>query len=150
MKHPMNKRLHSILLACALGTASAHAADGPAVTAATPACPAADKVGQTQLVGRWEARFAGRSDTGTMVLNPHPDFTNAVRGTVNYGDATAQVAGDVDEGIFALDASSTGKSITALWEGQVAAGSCGRKIEGTWTDSATDSKRAFVLRKLSP
>jgi len=145
----MNKLVHSILLACALGSASVHAADAPAATA-TPACPAADKVGQAQLVGRWEARFADRSDTGTMVLNPHPDFTNAVRGTVSYGDATAQVAGDVDEGIFALDASSTGKSITALWEGHVTAGSCGRKIEGTWTDSATDSKRAFVLRKLAP
>ncbi|XAH23122.1 hypothetical protein AAFF27_24565 [Xylophilus sp. GW821-FHT01B05] len=145
----MNKLLHSLLLACALGAASAHAADAPA-TSSAPGCIAANKVGQAQLVGRWEVRFADRSDTGTMTLAPHPDFANAVRGSVSYGDATAQVAGDADEGIVAIDASSTGKSITALWEGQVSAGSCGRKIEGTWTDSATDSKRAFVLRKLSP
>ena len=132
---------------------SAHAADAPAgAPLASPpatgaACPAADKVGQAELIGRWEVRFANRSDRGTIDFVAHPDFEGAVRGTVAYGDASGTVAGDVDEGVFAVDASSDGKNLTALWEGHVTAGSCGKKIEGIWTDSATNNKRAFVLQR---
>ena len=111
------------------------------------ACPAAEKVGQADLLGRWEVRFANRPDRGTVDFGVHPDFEGAVRGTVAYGDASGTVAGDVDEGVFAVDASSDGKNLTALWEGHVTAGSCGRKIEGIWTDSATNTKRPFVLQR---
>ena len=111
------------------------------------ACPAAEKVGQADLLGRWEVRFANRPDRGTVDFVVHPDFEGAVRGTVAYGDASGTVAGDVDEGVFAVDASSDGKNLTALWEGHVTAGSCGRKIEGIWTDSATNTKRPFVLQR---
>ncbi len=113
----------------------------------TAACPAAEKVGQAELLGRWEVRFANRPDRGTVDFVVHPDFEGAVRGTVAYGDASGTVAGDVDEGVFAVDASSDGKNLTALWEGHVTAGSCGRKIEGIWTDSATNTKRPFVLQR---
>lgn len=113
----------------------------------TAACPAAEKVGQADLLGRWEVRFANRPDRGTVDFVVHPDFEGAVRGTVAYGDASGTVAGDVDEGVFAVDASSDGKNLTALWEGHVTAGSCGRKIEGIWTDSATNTKRPFVLQR---
>ena len=111
------------------------------------ACLAAEKVGQAELLGRWEVRFANRQDRGTVDFVVHPDFEGAVRGTVAYGDASGTVAGDVDEGVFAVDASSDGKNLTALWEGHVTAGSCGRKIEGIWTDSATNTKRPFVLQR---
>ncbi|MFE8644666.1 hypothetical protein ACFX58_06235 [Sphingomonas sp. NCPPB 2930] len=113
----------------------------------TAACPAAEKVGQAELLGRWEVRFANRPDRGAVDFVVHPDFEGAVRGTVAYGDASGTVAGDVDEGVFAVDASSDGKNLTALWEGHVTAGSCGKKIEGIWTDSATNTKRPFVLQR---
>ncbi|MCS4511245.1 hypothetical protein [Xylophilus ampelinus] len=153
-----------LILLASVSSAAVHAADAasgaplvsPPAAAAPPvappavrtaACPAAEKVGQAELLGRWEVRFANRPDRGTVDFVVHPDFDGAVRGTVAYGDASGTVAGDVDEGVFAVDASSDGKNLTALWEGHVTAGSCGRKIEGIWTDSATNSKRPFVLQR---
>jgi hypothetical protein len=138
-------RLAALALAAALAGCAAPR------EASTPGCPAADRVGQAELLGRWEVAFDGAPASGTMTLAPHPDFERAVRGTVRQrdarGSADAQVAGDADEGVFALDASADGKNITALWEGNVSAGSCGRKIEGTWTDTSNDTTRRFVLRK---
>jgi hypothetical protein len=135
----------------ALATAALLAGCAAPREVSTPGCPAADRIGQAELLGRWQVAFDGGPDTGTMELGPHPEFEHAVRGTVRQrdarGSADAQVAGDVDEGVFALDASANGKNITALWEGNVSAGSCGRKIEGTWTDTSNNTTRRFVLRK---
>lgn len=136
------------LLAAALcaATLAAHAA---------APCPGADEATQRDLIGRWQATFAGDHAPRALRLWQHPELADSVRGeaerdngaTPGAETAPVLVAGDVDHGEFTLEESSNGINISATWSGRVADGSCGKEIRGTWNNAANDRSTAFVLRK---
>ena len=110
-------------------------------------CPKAHEVTHEHLVGLWRAEFEGLRQGATLLLEPHPELTESVRGQVNRNGERADVAGDVDEGEFTLEESANGVNISATWLGDVVEGSCGREIRGTWKAEGRADEHAFVLRK---
>jgi len=114
---------------------------------ADAACPAPSEVAQSHLVGLWRAQFDAGADGATLLLEPHPDYAQGLRGAISRGGERALLAGDADEGEFTLEESVNGTNISAVWLGDIVAGSCGREIRGTWRAEGDPRSRAFVLRK---
>lgn len=114
-------------------------------------CPAPAEMTALHLYGEWQASWDGLTGSATVDFGRNPNHPDGVRGTVRREGglmpAEALVAGDVDNGVFMLDESTDGKAITAVWSGEVVAGSCGREISGLWIRSADRSEHRFVLRK---
>ena len=104
------------------------------------------------LYGTWQARFDNDAGAVAVVqLSRHPDYEGSVRGTIDRGGITAQLAGDIDDaGILNLDESQDGRSISGIWLGTLEAGSCGKEFRGTWRNAADDSMHPFVLNKTGP
>lgn len=127
------------LLLAALSTAGAQAW-------ASTACPTAAEMNHQHLYGVWRAEFEDGS-TADLRFEKHATFAQSVSGEVVRAGARAQVAGDVDEGVFSLEESADGKAISATWAGQVVDSSCGKEIKGTWNNERTGTRRTFVLRK---
>ena len=119
---------------------------------APPACPEAWEVASVHLYGTWQARWDGLSEPATLTLGRSPDYPDGLRGTLRrpagQPPPEALVAGDVDNGQFTLEESTDGRAITATWAGTFPQGACGKEIHGQWTDAATRTERAFMLRKL--
>jgi hypothetical protein len=115
-----------------------------------PDCPHPWEIEQRHLLGLWHAEFPDHGPGATLLLQPHPDMDESVRGMVDRDGQLAQAAGDVDEnGAFTLEESVNGTNISATWLGDVVDGSCGREIRGTWQAEGGDAhERAFVLKKL--
>ena len=132
-------------LLCALGIFGA----APAAADDGAACPAsALDIPVDALYGRWEARFGNSENAAEVRLTPHPDYAGSVRGTIGRGGPAAQLSGDIDnEGFLILDESQDGRSISAVWSGEMQPGSCGKEFKGTWRNSSDDSTQPFVLRK---
>ena len=123
----------------------AFALAGP-VLAQAP-CPLPGEITSEMLFGTWEAELPGQWDTATLTLVRHPQYADSFHGTLARGSRTWQVAGEFDEGEFALEESADGKHIAAAWTGEVTEGSCGREIRGTWTRDGETNGGPFVLRR---
>ncbi|CAN5660401.1 hypothetical protein BH10PSE18_BH10PSE18_28360 [soil metagenome] len=144
----------ALLSACA-APSSVPIISTPAVKvrpAAPPGCPeAADELPVQALYGTWEARFDGVPGVARVTFAPHPDYAGSVRGTIvreGTNDAGSQLAGDIaDDGLLTLDESRDGRSISAVWSGDMQAASCGREFKGTWRNAIDDRTRNFVLHK---
>lgn len=134
----------AVLAACWL--AGPVLAESPALTPAP--CPTASEFAQRHLLGSWQATFDGLAQGATLLLEPHPELAESVRGAINRKGARALLAGDVDDGDFTLEESVDGTHISATWTGSVIDGSCGREIRGDWQDAQDSTARPFVLRKL--
>ncbi|MDT0140752.1 hypothetical protein [Acidovorax sp. PRC11] len=147
-------RWAAALAACIATAACAPAQHRPAAASAaaatprpsTPGCPDAEDTTHRQLIGTWSAELEG-GGTARVVLRPHPELAQSVRGTVERDGATAQAAGDVDDGDLTLEESLNGKNISATWIGRVVDGSCGKEIRGTWTNAQDNRPLPFVLRR---
>ena len=118
-------------------------AQAPAATCLQPA-----EVTQQHLLGLWRAQFDGLGQGATLLLEPHPELRDSVRGAINRHGERAVVAGDVEQGEFTLEESENGINISATWVGDVVAGSCGHEIRGTWQSAAGTAPLGFVLRKI--
>lgn len=129
------------ILALAMGLALAGAA------LAQGNCPAAAQAAQQHLLGLWRAEFADGGPGATLLLEPHPEYAQSVRGAISRDGDRALLAGDIEEGEFTLEESVNGTNISAVWLGDVVEGSCGREIRGTWQAQGDPRTRAFVLRK---
>ena len=110
-------------------------------------CPAAAQVAQQHLLGLWRAEFDDGGPGATLLLEPHPEYAQSMRGAINRDGERALLAGDVEDGEFILEESVNGTNISAVWLGDVVDGSCGREIRGTWRAEGTPGERSFVLRK---
>ncbi|WP_225782567.1 hypothetical protein [Xenophilus sp. Marseille-Q4582] len=122
-----------------------------ACAAPDPNCPPAGaRLPPGALYGAWEARIGSDDALPLRVdLQPHPDYAG-VRGQVQRGGgAPAQLAGDVnDDGLLLLDESEDGLRISAVWEGEIQARSCGRVFRGHWRRAGEDQGQPFVLTRL--
>lgn len=116
-----------------------------------PNCPPAGmRLPPGALYGAWEARIGGDDAAPLRVnLQPHPDYAG-VRGQVLRGAPDpAQLAGDInDDGQLLLDESADGQRISAVWEGEIQARSCGRVFRGLWRRAGEDQGQPFVLTRL--
>ena len=130
-----------------LALALALPALGAPAQPAAPSCPAAAEVAQRHLVGLWRAEFDGGTPGATLLLEPHPEYAEGLRGAINRDGVRALLAGDADQGEFTLEESANGTNISAVWLGDIVEGSCGREIRGTWRAQGDPRERAFVLRK---
>lgn len=115
------------------------------------ACPAAADLTPAHLWGLWRVSFDGGGaapTTATVLFEKHPERTDSVRGAINRDSVQSLLAGDVDDGVLALDESDDGLHITATWSGNVVDTSCGKEFTGLWRRSKDNTERSFVLRKL--
>lgn len=134
------------LLAFVARTAAAQ----PAASPETRACPEPHEVAPAALVGLWRAEFPGSALPGaTLLLQPHPEYPLSLKGGINRNGERGQVVADLEDGELTLEESADGKRIAATWLGDVAAGSCGREIRGSWQAREGRELLPFVLRKLA-
>ncbi len=134
----MKRTLLIVVLAACAGTGAA-------------ACPAAAELTPAHLWGLWRVSFDGSGSaatTATVLFEKHPERTESVRGAINRDSVQSLLAGDVDDGVLALDESDDGLQISATWSGNVVVTSCGKEFTGTWRRSKDNTERSFVLRKL--
>jgi hypothetical protein len=115
-------------------------------------CPHARDVQAPDLYGTWRIELprsslagAVQAERGNVVFEKNPDFADSVVGWLQWGKDKIFVAGDVEAGSFSLEESDDGTRISAVWEGTVAEGSCGKAITGT--RRVGEASTPFVLRK---
>jgi hypothetical protein len=115
-------------------------------------CPNARDVQATDLYGTWRVEVprssvAGvvQTERGSVVFEKNPEFADSVVGWLQWGKDKIFVAGDVEAGSFSLEESDDGTRISAVWEGTVAEGSCGKAITGA--RRVGEVSAPFVLRK---
>ena len=142
----MKRLLAAVALAAAALDASAQA--GP-----LPDCPEATQLQAAHLYGNWSAelRESGKPqllESATLRFERNPDYAQSVSGQVRHGEVRALVSGDAEDGEFSLDESLDGVNISAVWNGTVVPGACGREVRGVWSDLVKKRELDFVLRKL--
>ena len=143
----MNLQFALILIAACTLPLGAAGQNDPKNSSSPAACPSPAEVSVVHLYGLWRAEWSDGGTPTELRLNRHPEMADSVRGTLSRDGATAQVAGDVDNGDFTLEESDNGRNISATWTGRVADTSCGKEIQGTWTNATNSKERRFVLRK---
>ena len=144
----MKSGIAIILIAtCAVSTGAGAQKDPE--SGASAGCPAsAAGLPAAALYGSWQARFNGLPGLAVVRLARHPEYEGSVRGTIERGGVTAQLAGDVDDdGVLHLDESQDGRAISAVWFGEMEAGSCGKEFKGIWRNATDDSTHPFTLTR---
>lgn len=140
MSRPHPFALLTPLIAAAALMAGCAATDPNCPPPGSPVTPGA-------LYGAWDARIGHDGAPVRVLLQPHPDYAG-VRGQVLRGGTASQVAGDVsDQGQLLLDESEDGQRISAVWEGEVLARSCGRVFRGQWRRAGEDQELPFELNR---
>ncbi len=126
-------------------------------TAFDTKCLVANQVLAMHLYGAWQVELsampsatdkAGTSAQparASMVLAKNPDYDDSLGGWLLWNGRKISVVGDIDDGSFSLEESDDGTRISAVWEGQVAPGSCSKAITGTRREGEVTT--LFVLRK---
>ena len=158
----LGKYQHAIVLiaACAIST-MATGQNTPQIqpkTGETSVCPNASEVQAVLLYGAWNVEFfpettapGTRSDAptpglmATMVLEKNVEYEDSLSGWLQLGTAKIFLAGDIDEGNFSLEETDDGSRISAVWDGTLAEGSCGKAITGTRRVGETQMR--FVMRR---
>lgn len=147
--------------AWALGMLLCAATAAQAQTGASAPCPDATDLTPAHLYGLWQISLwpDGGDETtaasrGVLLFERHPEHPGSVRGELRRStagqDLSAQVSGDVTDGVFNLDESDDGVAMSAVWTGEPA--DCGREIRGTRRPAegrpASDAVLRFRLHKL--
>lgn len=143
----MKPEIAIILIAITLVSTGSRAQFDPKNTAVT-SCPEPDQVSPQHVYGLWRAEFAGLSQGATLLFEKHPDWAGSVSGAINRNGERARISADIEQGEFSLEESSDGVQVSAVWQGAVVPGSCGKEIRGTWNSSANRTLYPFVLSKL--
>ena len=115
------------------------------------ACPGATELKAPDLYGTWTVEMPVSSAAGSasvrgqVVFEKNAEHPDSISGWLTWNGSKVFVAGDIDEGSFSLEESDDGKRISAVWDGAVPEGSCGKAITGS--RRAGDSLVSFVLRR---
>lgn len=120
----------------------------PAAT--NPYCKDVTQLKAEQLYGEWTLELPEANQRGRMRLSRHPEFSESLRGHIQYGPVNAIASGDVAGGKFDLDESSDGKRLTGTWSGSLPPAGCGDEIRGQWTELETNLSSSFVLYRVKP
>jgi hypothetical protein len=135
--------------------ATSHWASGqnaPQGTVPTKSCPAPSELKIASLYGTWVLEISSADGAqlllrGRVELEKNPEYAGSVSGWMYVQDRKIFVAGDLSEGDVSLEESDDGTRISAVWDGMVAEGSCGKAITGT--RRAGEVMTSFVLRRSS-
>jgi hypothetical protein len=144
-------RLFAICFIAACATSPwAHGQNAPQNTAPSPSCPAPAELKIASLYGTWVLEISSADGAqillrGRVELEKNPEYAGSVSGWLYLQDRKIFVAGDLSEGEVSLEESDDGTRISAVWEGEVAEGSCGKAITGT--RRAGEVMTTFVLRR---
>lgn len=111
-------------------------------------CPQPEAIGPLHLYGLWRAEFAGLPQGATLLFEKHPEWADSLSGAINRNGERARISADIEQGEFNLEESGDGVQVSAVWQGTVVAGSCGKEIRGTWNSQSNRTLYPFVLRKL--
>jgi hypothetical protein len=95
--------------------------------------------------GSWQLQLG--QQRGDLRLGPNPELAESFAGHLQLGGRIHQVAGDVEDGVFALEESPDGVAVSANWKGEVDARVCAQEIRGTRTDAQTGQALPFVLKR---
>ncbi len=138
--------LASMTLAC---LAPAHA-QSSAPKAESAKCLSAADIKALDLYGNWVVEIASLDGAqilhrGRIELEKNPEHADSVSGWMHIQDQKIFVAGDMDAGAFSFEESDDGTRISAVWEGAVADGSCGKAITGM--RRAGELQTRFVMRR---
>ncbi len=144
-----------LLMLFSLNTSIAQTKPQTASPAPVKTCLTAQQVKTEDLYGQWTVEFTlpprGLPAKATLQLQRHAEYSESLAGTllrdfiaspggqVTSHSPRAQVAGDLEGGLFMLDESSNGTNLTAGWDGKVVEGSCGAVIQGVWKDLSSDA-----------
>ncbi len=129
-----------------------------ALQQAVLACLPAESMTAPELYGTWLVHYsqppAGLPAAATLVLQGHAEFSESLAGTVSRAGAApalmrAVLAGDLDSGLLLLDESADNIRITATWNADMVAGSCGMEFAGLWKDMTQDDAPGvpFTMKK---
>jgi hypothetical protein len=113
-------------------------------------CPAPRDVQARDLYGNWTLEIspvsaASKPQIGRIELEKNPEYADSVSGWLWLADRKIFVAGDIDDGVLSLEESDDGQRISAVWDGQIAQGSCAKAITGTRRVGEVETR--FVLRR---
>jgi hypothetical protein len=140
---------------CIAACATSHWASGqnaPQNTSPDTRCPAPSELKISSLYGTWVLEISSEDGTrilqrGRVELEKNPEYAGSVSGWMYLQDRKIFVAGDLSQGEVSLEESDDGTRISAVWEGAVADGSCGKAITGT--RRVGEVMTTFVLRRSS-
>ena len=115
-----------------------------------PSCPAPAELKIASLYGAWVLEISSADGTqilqrGRVELEKNPEYAGSVSGWMYVQNRKICVAGDLSKGEVSLEESDDGTRISAVWDGTVAEGSCGKAITGT--RRAGEVMTSFVLRR---
>jgi hypothetical protein len=157
-------KLNTIYFIAALASSTACTAQNTLKNDAPPAsdatCLAAAQILSVHLYGTWQVELIGSLpatdkagtpllptpiERASMLLQKNPDYDDSLGGWLQWSNQKVSVVGDIDDGSFSLEESDDGTRISAVWEGEIMPGSCGKAITGT--RRVGDVLTPFVLRK---
>ena len=116
--------------------------------ASLPDCPSASELSPDHLFGLWRAEFSGLLPGATLLLEKHPQWPGSFSGGVNRASVQSRISGELEADEFSLEESADGVQVSAVWQGTLLAGSCGKEIRGTWNSATNRTLYPFVMRKL--
>lgn len=112
------------------------------------ACPSIEELSPQHLYGLWRAEFAGLAQGATLLLEKHPQWPDSFSGGANRAGVQTRISGELESEDFSLEESADGVEVSAVWQGTVLEGSCGKEIRGTWNSAKNRTLYPFVMRKL--
>ena len=104
-----------------------------------------------RLAGATEAASEGASDPASAAPSDTPEPAGTLgsfSGGVNRASVQSRISGELEAEEFSLEESADGVQVSAVWQGTLLAGSCGKEIRGTWNSATNRTLYPFVMRKL--
>jgi hypothetical protein len=143
----MKTQIAIFLIAITLISTGAKAQNDLKVEAQS-ACPSIEELSPQHLYGLWRAEFSGLAQGATLLLEKHPQWPGSFSGGVNRASVQSRISGELEADEFSLEESADGVQVSAVWQGTLLAGSCGKEIRGTWNSATNRTLYPFVMRKL--
>ena len=111
---------------------------------AGPPGPAPADIATAHFVGDWALSLAAtpgqKPERGLLSLQPHPIYSDSLKGALQRGAQGWQVVADWEDDTLTLEESVDGEHISATWQARPVAGQCARVFEGVrFTGSEPDA-----------
>ena len=101
---------------------------------ADSACPSGQDITTAHFVGPWSITLAAtpgqKSEHALLNLQPHPVYSDSLKGELQRSAQTLQVVADWEDDTLTFEESADGERISATWQARLVQGQCGRVFEG--------------------
>ncbi|MBM3386167.1 MAG: hypothetical protein FJY36_00655 [Betaproteobacteria bacterium] len=119
-------------------------------------CPAAQALTSAHFLGPWSISLAAtpgqKPERSLLTLQPHPLYSDSLKGELQRGAQTLQVVADWEDEMLTFEESEDGERISATWQARLIQGQCAAALEGLrFTGSEPDaSAQRFRMRSMRP